>query len=85
MRAEQLEKWKDIRQKGMLRYVLVSGVLSYGLAMFIAMTFVMQRDKLDAGFIVVSAIAWTIGGALFGVLTWFLQERQFRKAGGPAA
>lgn len=68
----------------MLRYVLVNGVLSYGLAMFVAMTFFVHRDKLSVGFIGLSAVAWTIGGALFGVLMWFVQERQFRKANGSA-
>jgi hypothetical protein len=85
VKPEQLEKWKETRQNGMLRYVLVSGVLSYGLAMFIAMTFFVHRDKLSASFVGLSAVAWTIGGALFGVMMWFVQERQFRKASGPAA
>ena len=85
MKPEQLEKWKNVRAKGMLRYVLLSGVLSYGLAMFVVMTFVVNRDKLSASFVGISAIIWTIGGALFGLATWFVQERKFRKPGGSAA
>lgn len=85
MKPEQIEKWREIRGKGMLRYVLVGGVLSYGLAMFVVMTFVVNRDKLSTSFIGISAIAWSIGGAFFGLAMWFVQERQFRKAGGPAA
>jgi hypothetical protein len=85
VKPEQLEKWKETRAKGMLRYVLLSGVLSYGLAMFVVMTFVVNRDKFSASFVGISAIAWTIGGALFGVTMWFVQEHQFRKAGGSAA
>ena len=84
VKPEQFEKWKEIRAKGMLRYVLVSGVLSYGLAMFVVMTFVVNRDRLGTTYIGISAIAWTIGGALFGEAMWFVQECQFRKAGGSA-
>ncbi|MGY0556645.1 MULTISPECIES: hypothetical protein [unclassified Lysobacter] len=79
MKPEQLEKWKETRQKGMLRFVLVNGVLAYGLIMFIVMTFVVHRDKLSVNFICISAIVWSIGGALFGVLMWIIGERKFRK------
>lgn len=85
MKPEQIEKWKEIRAKGMLRFVLLSGVLSYGLAMFVVMTFVVNRDKLSTSFIGISAIVWAIGGALFGLIMWFVQERQFRKTGVSAA
>lgn len=85
VKPEQLEKWKQTRAKGMFRYVLLSGVFSYGLAMFVVMTFVVNSDKLSSSFVGFSAILWTVGGALFGLATWFVQERQFRKPGDPAA
>ena len=85
MKPQQLEKWKATREKGMLRYVLVTGVLSYGLSMFIAMTFFVHRDDLSAKFIAISAVLWTLGGAVFGAAMWFVFERQFRKAVGSAA
>ena len=85
MKPEQLEKWRVVRSKGMLRYVLVNGVLSYGLAMFIAMTFFVHGDELSPRFIGLSAVMWSIGGAIFGISMWYLQERQFRKANGAAA
>lgn len=82
VKPQQLEKWKATREKGMLRYVLVTGVLSYGLAMFIAMTFFAHRDDLSPKFIAVSAVLWTLGGAVFGTAMWFVFEYQFRKAVG---
>ena len=85
MKPVQLEKWKQTRQKGMLRYVLVNGVLAYGLIMFIVMTFVVHRDKLSVNFVWISAAAWSIGGALFGVLMWMYGERKFRKVNGQGA
>jgi len=85
MKPEQREKWRQVRQQGMLRYVAVNGVLSYGLVMFFVTTFIVYRDKLSTAFIAISAVAWTIGGMVFGVLMWLIQERRFRKAGGTAA
>lgn len=85
MRPQQFEKWKAIREKGMLRYVVVTGVLSYGLAMFLAMTFVVHYGDLSPKFIGISAVLWTLGGAMFGTAMWFVMEFQFRKAGGSTA
>jgi len=85
VKPQQLEKWKATREKGMLRYVLVTGVLSYGLTMFVAMTFFVHRDDLSAKSIAISAVIWTLGGAVFGTTMWLFMERQFRKAFGSAA
>ena len=80
MKPEVLAKWETILAKGKTRYILVSGVLSYGLPMFIVMTFLLHRDDLSPGFIGMSAILWALGGALFGVIMWHVLERQYRKA-----
>lgn len=85
MKPDQMEEWQQVRAKGLLRYVLVRGVLAYGLPMFLAMTFVVNRDKLSGNSIGLSVLAWALGGALFGVLTWHVQERKFLKASGSAA
>jgi len=80
MKPEALAKWETARAKGMAHYILVRGVLSYGLPMFIAMTFFVHPNDLSPKFIGISAVLWLIGGALFGVITWYLLERQYRKA-----
>lgn len=80
MKPEALARWKVTRAMGRTRYVLVSGVLSYGLPMFIVMTFLVHREDLSPKFIGFSAIAWAIGGALFGITMWYVLERQYRKA-----
>ncbi|ANB16261.1 hypothetical protein [Dokdonella koreensis] len=81
MKPEQIERWKVVRAKGRWRYVLVNGIASYGLAMFVVMTFFVNRDKLSPGFIAVSALLWTLGGAAFGAITWWWFERRYRAAG----
>lgn len=63
----------------MTRFVLIRGVLSYGLTMFMVMTFIVHRGDLSLSFIAISAALWFIGGAVFGALTWFLMERIYRK------
>ena len=80
MKPEVLARWEKTRAKGRTHYILVRGVLSYGLAMFVAMTFFAHRGDLSPKFIGISAVAWLIGGALFGILTWYIFERQYRKA-----
>jgi hypothetical protein len=63
----------------MQRFVLVRGVLCYGLSMFVAMRFIVHRGALSPRFIAISAILWLVGGAVFGALTWLLMERIYRK------
>ncbi len=84
MKPQQLEKWRVIRGKGKQRFVLMN-ILAYGLPMFILMTFVFRRGEINAAFIAVSAIIWAIGGAIFGAVMWYFQERQYLKAGGDKA
>ncbi len=64
--------------------MVVNGVFSWGLPMFVVMTFFLNRDKLSPMSIGVSAVIYTLGGAAFGIAMWFVHERLFRKAGGIA-
>lgn len=77
MKPIELERWGKAREQGMLRYVLVTGVLSWGLPMFIVMTFVVSRSNTP---IAVSALIWAVGGVAFGVAMWLVQEYRYRKA-----
>jgi hypothetical protein len=80
MKNKGMRNWEKARAGGMLRFVLLRGVLSYGLTMFVVMTFIVHRDALSARFIAISALLWLVGGAVFGVLTWLLMERMYRRA-----
>lgn len=80
MKSDALARWEKSRALGKTRYILISGVLSYGLPMFVAMTFFAHRADLSPKFIAVSAVLWLTGGALFGLITWHIFERQYRKA-----
>lgn len=80
MKPRGLRNWEKVRAAGMARYVLKRGVLSYGLTMFVLMTFVFRRGDLSPRFMLISAVLWFVGGALFGTLTWLFMEWCYRKA-----
>ena len=75
-----IERWEKQRAKGKTRYILMTGVLGWGAAMFVVMTFfVSHPDELAWWRIALSAIVCLAGGALFGFLTWALSERRYQK------
>lgn len=80
MKPAVLEKWQQTRALGMKRFILMNGVLSWGMPMFVVMTFFVRRADLSPTMIAISALVWAIGGALFGATMWFIAERQYRKA-----
>lgn len=77
-----LRKWETTRQKGRTQFVLLYGVLAWGLPMFVVMTFFLnrQRDKpISSGMILISVVIWAIGGACFGLAMWAISERKYQK------
>ena len=79
MNDKQIEAWKKVRERGRARYVALIGG-SYGAAMFLFMTFFQLRNWSNPRFILISALLWAIGGALFGLAMWTVGERRFQKA-----
>ena len=79
MKPAALQRWEATRARGRRHFVVVTGLLSYGLPMFLVMTFVVHRDRLSALFVAVSFLLWLLGGAAFGLLVWMFQERQYRR------
>ena len=80
VKSRGVQHWEKARANGMLRFVLMRGVLSYGLTMFVVMTFIVHRGDSNPRFIAISALLWLVGGAVFGASTWFLMERIYRKS-----
>ena len=78
MKPEVREKWARTRAKGKRDYVLKSGVLAYGLPMFLIMTFYVNRERLTPSFILISALLWLIGGIFFGVAMWSVYEARYQ-------
>jgi len=76
MQAKEQNRWARTRAQGMLRFVLRSGVVFYGVPMFFIMTYLIPHPRLSTA---QSALLWLLAGAFYGFATWFVQERRYRK------
>ncbi|MGE5893943.1 MAG: hypothetical protein ACM34I_07795 [bacterium] len=83
MKPQEFEKWKKIREKGMIRFILLTGILSYGLPMFVVLNIINPpKEPLSiTDILAVFLICAVAGGGVFGYIMWLVQERRYRKAG----
>jgi hypothetical protein len=73
-----IKRWQVIRSRGRTRYLFVTGALSWGVPMFLLMTFIVSPPKqMSPPLILLSAIMWLIGGLLFGYVMWIVGERRY--------
>jgi hypothetical protein len=81
MKDDQFKAWEVTRAKGKLNFFLISGVLSYGLPMFIMMAFMNKpfTDGLTSPAAIIHCIVWPIAGLLFGVIMWYVTEHKYKK------
>lgn len=77
MRDTERNRWERSRQRGMLRYVFVQGVLAWGATMFVLMTFVLKSSRLPVW---QSALLWAAAGAAYGISVWLVQERRYARS-----
>jgi len=78
-KPRSIQRWERTRSAGLARYILVHGILLYGLPLFLLMSFVVHRQRLSPAFLLASALLWTLGGALFGWAMWHVRERMYRR------
>ena len=84
-RAERwvAQKWPAIRARGMWHFVLLKGIVFWGGLMFafLAIMMLLQFGAAHPKFPLLLAVALplcAIGGLVWGLLTWFFNERIFR-------
>ncbi|WP_232820976.1 hypothetical protein [Dyella sp. C11] len=77
MQSKEFDRWAKVREQGMLRYVLLRGMLCYGLPLFLIMTYVIPHPRLTTAQSVF--LWWALAGAGYGIAMWKVQERRFRK------
>jgi len=82
MKDKDVEKWNVTREKGMLAFVLKNGILSWGVPMFIVMSFIVNKPFAD-GFsiknVTIHGGTWLGAGIFFGVCTWMVIEKMYKK------
>ena len=79
---KDIQRWEETRKKGKLNYVLINGLLAWGLPMFVVMTFFVMRKRgepLRADLVAISAVLWTLGGLVFGLTIWTVSEKKYQK------
>lgn len=76
----QASKWKKTRELGVRRFTLINGVLMWGLpagiVWAIAMAAIQGWNRLPA-FLVLSMIAFPLGGIFYGRLMWRIFEARY--------
>jgi len=74
-------KWNSTRSKGKARFVLIHGVLLWGIPMLVFVSFI--SEPFTSGFLspaaLVHYVVWLVAGGVFGVFLWFVLERRHKK------
>ena len=77
--AAALARWQKIRDQGPLRFIVVRGMLGWGLLTAVLwcglMTVFTEREFLPL--LVAALIGFPIGGLIWGGVMWFIAERKF--------
>ncbi len=82
MKAHEIASWGEVRARGRARFILINGLLLWGLPLFVVMTFILDPSPRSPGMIVSSAVGWLLSGLLYGPLLWHINERRYRKTIG---
>lgn len=78
MNDAQRKNWSKTRERGMSHYVLGTGGL-FGAAMFVSMSLA-HFSSLTPTALAICAVLNAMGGALFGVGTWYAREFLYGRA-----
>lgn len=81
MKEKEFETWQTTRQQGKFKFILIRGLLSWGIPMFVIMTFIFNRSEREFTtlYLVVNAAIWGVAGIAFGALMWHITENRFNR------
>jgi hypothetical protein len=82
MTPRQLQRWAATRARGRSRFIWLFGVLGWGIPMVILWTAFMVRGFGLPSIPVIpfAAIAFPLGGYVWGAAMWWMAEAAFQKA-----
>jgi hypothetical protein len=72
-------RWGATRAAGPARYILRTGILGYGLAMFLVTTFFLPHSPLTAPYVLLRVLIWTAAGTVFGLSMWTFMEWRYSR------
>lgn len=82
MKDKHFQKWQKMRAKGKSQFILIRGLLAWGMPMFMVMTFMVNKPAsghMSPGMIALNAFIWAVAGLVFGYVTWAVSERAYQK------
>ncbi|WP_020674469.1 hypothetical protein [Geopsychrobacter electrodiphilus] len=81
MNKKQIKNWEATRSKGKKRFVLISGVLNWGVLTAILWSLVMSYTSGSRflNYFLIAIVVFPIGGVLFGHVTWNFMEKKYLK------
>lgn len=80
-KEQRLAKWATTRQKGKRRFVLVNGVLGWGLLtaiLWLAFMWAIMPTHFTNINLAIVFTTFPIGGFFWGYWVWYLSERDFK-------
>lgn len=80
MNQREKFKWEEMRAKGMVHFVLVSGVLKLGGALFLTVSIIgnlLFYRQLVAEDLVSEGIVCLVGGFVGGACVWLVNEMRY--------
>jgi hypothetical protein len=72
------ENWESTRKKGFLNFLLVRGLLLFGLS-FTVFQFLIKLLTGNEINILATFISGLMGGLIYGTSMWYFAERRFKK------
>jgi membrane associated rhomboid family serine protease len=72
------ENWESTRKKGFLNFLLVRGLLLFGLS-FTVFQFLIKLLSGNEINILSTFISGLMGGLIYGISMWYFAEKRFKK------
>lgn len=78
---EQLDKWVATRDKGPVRFILIYGVLGWGLTTALLFSVISSfiGPRTFSEILGLAMIIFPLGGVAWGWMMWWLSERNWRR------
>lgn len=78
-REAAVARWQKIRERGPLRFILLRGVLGWGVTTAVLWCALMAlfTDKDWVQLMTVALVGFPVGGVVWGTVMWCVGERQF--------